>query len=97
MNERSDDLDAALAAVHARFPDRLSAEDAARLSRQRVRDRFKRVICGARTKRNGLPCRAKSEPGKRRCKWHGGLSTGPKTPEGKARALANLRKFRRET
>jgi hypothetical protein len=49
-----------------------------------------RGICGAKT-RNGHPCRAKSEPGKRRCKWHGGCSTGPRTPEGRARALANLR------
>jgi len=27
------------------------------------------------------------------CKLHGGLSTGPKTPEGKARALVNLKQF----
>jgi len=40
--------------------------------------------CQART-RKGHPCRNKSEPGRRRCKFHGGLSTGPKTPEGKAR------------
>jgi len=40
--------------------------------------------CGART-RKGLPCRAKALPGKARCKFHGGASTGPRTPEGKAR------------
>lgn len=51
-----------------------------------------RVQCGARTKA-GHPCRGKSIPGKRRCKWHGGCSTGPKTAEGKARALANLRQY----
>jgi len=35
--------------------------------------------CGART-RQGRPCRmAVVELGKRRCKFHGGLSTGPKT------------------
>lgn len=51
-----------------------------------------RVTCGARRRRDGEPCQAKSVPGKRRCKWHGGCSTGPKTPEGKARALANLRR-----
>lgn len=39
------------------------------------------VVCGAKT-RKGTPCRRKSEPGKRRCKFHGGRSTGPKTPEG---------------
>lgn len=43
-----------------------------------------RVICGAKT-RKGAPCRCKSEPGKRRCKFHGGKSTGPKTPEGRQR------------
>lgn len=50
-----------------------------------------RVPCGAKRHRDGQPCQAKSEPGKRRCRFHGGRSTGPKTPEGKARALANLR------
>lgn len=48
--------------------------------------------CGAKTKA-GHPCRSKAEPGKQRCKWHGGRSTGPRTAEGKARALGNLRKF----
>lgn len=44
----------------------------------------RRVRCGAKT-RKGMPCQVKSEPGKRRCKFHGGRSTGAKTPEGKAR------------
>lgn len=52
----------------------------------------RRVICGAKRHRDGQSCRAKSEPGKRRCRFHGGCSTGPRTPEGKARALANLRR-----
>lgn len=50
-----------------------------------------RVKCGAKRHRDGQPCKALSEPGKRRCRFHGGRSTGPRTPEGKARALANLR------
>lgn len=29
-----------------------------------------------------------------RCKWHGGLSTGPKTLEGKAKCADNLRRWR---
>lgn len=41
----------------------------------------RRVPCGAKT-RKGTPCRCKSEPGKRRCKFHGGMSTGARTPEG---------------
>lgn len=49
-----------------------------------------RVPCGARRRRDGLPCEALSVPGKRRCKWHGGASTGPKTSEGRIRALLNL-------
>jgi hypothetical protein len=38
--------------------------------------------CGART-RKGAPCRAKALPRKTRCKFHGGMSTGPKTAEGR--------------
>lgn len=49
-----------------------------------------RVTCDART-RKGTLCRALSEPGKRRCRFHGGLSTGPKTPEGRARIAAAQR------
>lgn len=47
--------------------------------------------CGAKT-RKGTPCRAKPLPGKRRCKFHGGMSTGPKTPEGKAQISKSQRK-----
>ncbi len=43
-----------------------------------------RVNCGART-RTGRPCRAKSEPGKQRCRFHGGMSTGPRTDAGRQR------------
>ena len=54
-----------------------------------------RVICGAKT-RKGAECRNKSEPGKRRCKFHGGKSTGAKTPEGLARiAAAQKRRWAR--
>lgn len=52
-----------------------------------------RVICGARRRRDGQPCQALSVPGKRRCKWHGGASTGPRTDEGRARSFANLRQY----
>jgi hypothetical protein len=50
--------------------------------------------CGATRHRDSLPCQAKPEPGKRRCRFHGGRSTGPKTDAGKAKALANLRQNR---
>ena len=38
--------------------------------------------CGAHARSTGLPCRAKALPNGR-CKLHGGMSTGPKTPEGR--------------
>jgi len=37
--------------------------------------------CGAKT-RQGLACRAAALRGKRRCRLHGGRSTGPITPHG---------------
>lgn len=46
----------------------------------------RRVRCGAKTRKH-TACRMKSEPGKRRCKFHGGKSTGAKTAEGKARIV----------
>lgn len=33
-------------------------------------------LCGARSKRTGLPCRHVPVSGKQRCKWHGGYLTG---------------------
>jgi hypothetical protein len=50
-----------------------------------------RQKCGAQT-RKGTPCRCKPLPGKRRCKFHGGASTGPKTPEGRERIAEAQRK-----
>jgi hypothetical protein len=43
-----------------------------------------RPMCWARN-RQGHPCSVRVEPGKRRCRFHGGLSTGPKTVAGRAR------------
>lgn len=45
--------------------------------------------CGARC-RDGHACRAPVVRGRRRCRRHGGASTGPRTVEGKARALGAL-------
>ena len=39
--------------------------------------------CGAKT-RSGVPCAKFPMDGKRRCRLHGGLSTGPKTVAGRA-------------
>ncbi len=40
--------------------------------------------CKAKT-RAGTPCRRFPVKGKRRCRLHGGCSTGPRTAEGRAR------------
>jgi hypothetical protein len=48
--------------------------------------------CGAKT-RQGRPCRNTRLFSNGRCKNHGGPSTGPKTEEGKARALLNLKRL----
>ncbi|MFL6824824.1 MAG: HGGxSTG domain-containing protein [Xanthobacteraceae bacterium] len=45
----------------------------------------------ART-RQGRPCRMAVEPGKKRCKFHGGCSTGPRTEAGRARIAAVQRR-----
>jgi len=41
-----------------------------------------RKTCGAFARSTGYPCRAKAMLNGR-CRNHGGLSTGPKTPEGR--------------
>ena len=43
--------------------------------------------CLAKTRR-GTPCQKAALKGKTRCRLHGGLSIGPRTPEGKARSIA---------
>lgn len=82
------------------FPDRqqerIDRASAAQIARETERERKRlakrRVICGAKT-RKGQPCRNKSEPGRLRCKFHGGLSTGPKTIEGRKR-IADAQRLR---
>jgi hypothetical protein len=52
--------------------------------------------CGARTKHTGQPCKCRPvslTTGNGRCKWHGGMSTGPKTPEGRAKARSKLKQY----
>lgn len=69
--------------------DRQSARTNAKIEAKNKRHR---QPCGAQT-RKGAPCRNLSEPGRRRCKFHGGRSTGPTTPEGKAR-IAEAQRLR---
>ena len=49
-----------------------------------IKPRRPRPLCGAATRR-GTPCCRRAVPGKSRCRNHGGLSTGPKTEEGRRR------------
>jgi hypothetical protein len=74
-NERADLLALALAFLPRRLAHRVAAY---------------RVTCGAQTRKE-TPCRAKSELGRKRCRFHGGLSTGPRTAEGRARIAAAQR------
>ena len=79
-------------------PEQLMADHEAWVQRVRRRQsppksRKQKVQCGARTISTGNPCRAKALANGR-CKNHGGMSTGPRTPEGKATSLANLKQYR---
>lgn len=51
-----------------------------------------RSKCGAKT-RKGTPCQAPALNRNGRCKLHGGLSTGPRTPEGRARSSEGSRRW----
>ena len=53
--------------------------------------------CQATSKRTKQQCMAPAVKGKQVCRFHGGRSTGPKTPEGKARASAPHTTYGHET
>ena len=52
------------------------------------------IRCGAKT-RSGAACAKFPVEGKRRCRLHGGFSTGPKTPAGRAAISAANTKYGR--
>ena len=55
-----------------------------------------RLACQTINKQNKLPCKAKGyqmKNGKVRCRLHGGFSSGPKTIQGKIKALKNLKNW----
>src|SRR5690349_989439 len=68
---------------------------AAVISHLRRQSRRKdRPRCGAKTRAGGT-CMVRVEFGKARCRFHGGLSTGPKTEAGRIRiAEAQRRRWR---
>lgn len=47
------------------------------------------MTCGAKTKSTGQPCKRRDIYSNGRCKLHGGLSTGPKTINGKRKSAKN--------
>ena len=57
----------------------------------------KKIQCQARRKYDGNQCQCKGikqNNGRYICRYHGGLSTGPKSLEGKIRALQNLIQYK---
>lgn len=53
-------------------------------------------VCGARNRR-GLPCQSKLLLRGGKCRFHGGMSSGPKTLEGRAAIIASNMRRRGET
>lgn len=51
-------------------------------------DECRELRCGART-RAGTPCKRTDLYRSGRCKFHGGMSTGPRTADGKAASARN--------
>jgi len=69
--------------VLLRHPKMTSAANPGAVGARRRR-RPARALCGARTRSDGA-CLVRTEAGKARCRFHGGLSTGPKTEAGRER------------
>jgi hypothetical protein len=87
-------LERALAEIH---PDPEIARELVRLRIYRIgkHRRLRDGRCEAHARSTGRPCQAPAmENG--RCKLHGGLSTGPRTPEGRERISIAVAKANRE-
>jgi transcriptional regulator with XRE-family HTH domain len=79
--QQRDRRDAAVQALLSRVGKQRADKAVLRESHQAA---LRKVRCGALT-RKATACWNWSEPGRRRCKFHGSRSTGPTTPEGRAR------------
>lgn len=66
------------------------AIDAGRLYLSQWPAYLRNLTCGAHT-RSGKPCGMTALFPNGRCIWHGGKSTGPTSPDGRARSLENLK------
>ena len=86
--------------LHGQRRNRLRKPDTAGFRRGRLLngnpsgDFLKAPRCGAKTRR-GAACQCPSIRGRRRCRLHGGLSTGPRTLEGRKRSRASVLKHGR--
>jgi hypothetical protein len=60
----------------------------------RIKNHFKLMPNGSIRPRSAF-CQSWAMKGKTRCRMHGGASTGPRTPEGKARVVAAMVEGRR--
>ena len=80
-----------LPAIRSREPQRVPEKPAH--ARHGVRGRWPNVIETSMRRKNkgGQTCKAPATGKRRRCRMHGGKSTGPKTPEGRAKSLSALR------
>lgn len=59
--------------------------------------RIRCLQCSAKSKRTGQQCRAPAIAGKTKCRFHGGKSRGPETPEGRERSAIAKTVHGRET
>jgi hypothetical protein len=69
---------------------RQEAIDAGRFYIPKRPEYLRNLTCGAQS-RSGEPCGMTGLFPNGRCIWHGGKSTGPQSPEGRARSLENLK------
>ena len=67
------------------------AREYRRLNKYPFPPEYYTFTCGART-RAGTPCKRHDLYPNGRCKFHGGMSTGPKTPEGRWQSAVNGRR-----
>ena len=72
---------------HYKYKSKGSSPEA--LPRELIPKALKELICEAKT-REGTLCISRDLYSNGRCRLHGGLSTGPKTLEGKQRSAANV-------
>ena len=76
--------------LYRRWAAKANAAEAAGRYVPRFPPYLRGLTCGA-IKKSGKPCAMTTLGANGRCKFHGGASTGPTSPEGRARALENLK------